>query len=208
MKNKKYIAIEGAIGVGKTTLVRKISNTISCDTLFEDYTNNPFLKKFYDDNQSNSFSTQMFFLLTRIEQTKKIKDSKNLLISDFYFGKDDLFAKLNLDQMEYDMYSEIKQKLRFDPPIPDLIIYLQASTDILLERIKNRGLDMESNINKKYVNSVNDVYMSHFHEYTASPLLIINTSNVNINKESDFMMLIDEISTDINGKKYFNPSSL
>ena len=150
----------------------------------------------------------MFFLLTRIEQTKKIKDSKNLLISDFYFGKDDLFAKLNLDQMEYDMYSEIKQKLRFDPPIPDLIIYLQASTDILLERIKNRGLDMESNINKKYVNSVNDVYMSHFHEYTASPLLIINTSNVNINKESDFMMLIDEISTDINGKKYFNPSSL
>ena len=119
MKNKKYIAIEGAIGVGKTTLVRKISNTISCDTLFEDYTNNPFLKKFYDDNQSNSFSTQMFFLLTRIEQTKKIKDSKNLLISDFYFGKDDLFAKLNLDQMEYDMYSEIKQrKLRFRSTIP------------------------------------------------------------------------------------------
>ena len=208
MINKKYIAIEGAIGVGKTTLAKKISDTINCDTLFEDYIDNPFLKKFYDDNQSNSFTTQMFFLLRRIEQSIKVKDSKNLIVSDFYFGKDDLFAKLNLNSIEYNMYSEIRQKLRFDPPTPDLIIYLQASTDILLERIKNRGLDLESNIKKKYIDSVNDVYMTHFHKYNASPLLIINTSNVNINKESDFLMLIDQISADINGKKYFNPSSL
>ena len=208
MINKKYIAIEGAIGVGKTTLAKKISNTIRCDTLFEDYIDNPFLKDFYEYNQSNSFATQLYFLLRRIEQSEKVNESENLLISDFYFGKDELFAKLNLNEVEYAMYLEIRDKLNFIPPRPDLIIYLQASTDILLDRIQKRGLDIEKNIKKKYIDSVNDIYMKHFHEYTASPVLIINTSNVNINNETDYQMLIQEISSDINGKKYFNPSSL
>ena len=208
MINKKYIAIEGAIGVGKTTLAKKISDTVKCETLFEDYVTNPFLKDFYDHNQLNSFSTQLYFLLRRIEQSIEVKDTKNLLVSDFYFGKDELFAKLNLTQVEYAMYKELREKLDFNPPVPDLIIYLQASTDILLERIKNRGLDLERNIKKKYIDSVNEIYMKHFHEYNASPVLIINTSNVNINNESDYQILIEEISSDINGKKYFNPSSM
>ena len=208
MIKKKYIAIEGAIGVGKTTLAKKISNTVKCETLFEDYVTNPFLKDFYDHNQLNSFSTQVYFLLRRIEQSIEVKDTKNLLISDFYFGKDELFAKLNLTEVEYAMYEEMRKKLEFNPPIPDLIIYLQAPTDILLERIKNRGLDLERNIKRKYIDSVNEIYMKHFHEYNASPVLIINTSNVNINNETDFQILIEEISSDINGKKYFNPSSM
>ena len=116
MINKKYIAIEGAIGVGKTTLAKKISNTIKCDTLFEDYIDNPFLKEFYDHNQSNSFSTQLYFLLRRIEQSTKVNNTENLLISDFYFGKDELFAKLNLNDEEYAMYLEIRDKLHFNPP--------------------------------------------------------------------------------------------
>ena len=208
MIDKKYIAIEGAIGVGKTTLAKKISDTIKCETIFEDYVTNPFLKDFYDHNQLNSFSTQIYFLLSRIEQSIEVRDTKNLLISDFYFGKDELFAKLNLNEVEYAMYQEIRKKLKFNPPIPDLIIYLQASTDILLERIKKRGLDIEINIKKKYIDSVNEIYMKHFHEYNASPVLIINTSNVNINNETDYQILIEEISSDINGKKYFNPSSI
>ncbi len=208
MGSKKYIAIEGAIGVGKTTLAKRISDNIKCETLFEDYIDNPFLKEFYDRNQSNSLSTQLFFLLRRIEQSEIVTQTNNLLISDFYFGKDDLFAKLNLSKMEYAIYLEIRDKLNFKPPIPDLIIYLQASTEILIDRIRNRGLDIETNIKKEYINSVNDVYMKHFHEYNSSPLLIINTSNVDINNESDFRLLIEEISSDINGKKYFNPSSL
>ena len=208
MIDKKYIAIEGAIGVGKTTLAKKISDTIKCKTIFEDYVTNPFLKDFYDHNQLNSFSTQIYFLLRRIEQAIEVRDTKNLLISDFYFGKDELFAKLNLNEVEYAMYQEMRKKLEFNPPIPDLIIYLQASTDILLERIKKRGLDIERNIKKKYIDSVNEIYMKHFHEYNASPVLIINTSNVNIHNESDYQILIEEISSDINGKKYFNPSSL
>ena len=208
MIKKKYIAIEGAIGVGKTTLAKKISDTVKCETLFEDYVTNPFLKDFYDHNQLNSFSTQVYFLLRRIEQSIEVKDTKNLLISDFYFGKDELFARLNLTQVEYAMYQELREKLDFNPPVPDLIIYLQAPTDILLERIKNRGLDLERNIKRKYIDSVNEIYMKHFHEYNASPVLIINTSNVNINNETDFQILIEEISSDINGKKYFNPSSM
>ena len=208
MIDKKYIAIEGAIGVGKTTLAKKISDTVKCKTLFEDYVTNPFLKDFYDTNQLNSFSTQVHFLLRRIEQSIEVKGAEDLLISDFYFGKDEIFAKLNLTQMEYAMYQELRKKLDFNPPIPDLIIYLQASSEILLERIKKRGLDIERNIKKKYIDSVNEIYMKHFHEYSASPVLIINTSNVNINNETDYQILIEEISSDINGKKYFNPSSI
>ena len=208
MINNKYIAIEGAIGVGKTTLAKTISNTMKCQTLFEDYADNPFLKKFYDENQTNSFSTQLYFLLKRIEQSEKINRTNEMLISDFYFGKDELFAKLNLSELEFEMYTSIRNKLNFIPPIPDLIIYLQASTDILIERIKKRGLDVEKHIKKKYIESVNDLYMKHFHEYTLSPVLIINTSNVNINDKNDYQLLIQEISSDINGKKYFNPSSL
>tara|TARA_B100001057_G_scaffold366096_1_gene369375 strand:- start:1214 stop:1843 length:630 start_codon:yes stop_codon:yes gene_type:complete len=208
MINSKYIAIEGAIGVGKTTLAKTISNTMKCETLFEDYIDNPFLKKFYDKKRANSFSTQLYFLLKRIEQSEKICKTENMLISDFYFGKDELFARLNLTDLEFDMYTEIKNKLKFSPPIPDLIIYLQASSDILIDRIKKRGLDIEKNIEKKYIESVNNLYMKHFHEYNLSPVLIINTSNVDINNEDDYKILIKEISSDINGKKYFNPTSI
>ena len=208
MISNKYIAIEGAIGVGKTTLAQTISNTMKCQTLFEDYGDNPFLKKFYEKNQANSFSTQLYFLLKRIEQSEQIIRTDDTLISDFYFGKDELFARLNLSEIEYQMYNSIKKRLNFIPPIPDLIIYLQASSDILMDRVRKRGLDIEKHIKKEYIESVNEIYMKHFHEYKDSPVLIINTSNVDIHNKDDYQMLIKEISSDINGKKYFNPASI
>ena len=200
MIDKKYIAIEGAIGVGKTTLQKKYQILLNAIHYLKIISTNPFLKDFYDQNQSNSFSTQIYFLLRRIDQSQKVIEMDGLLISDFYFGKDDLFAKLNLNELEYSVYLEIREKLMFTPPTPDLIIYLQAPTDILLERIKKRGLEMEVNMKKKYIDSVNEVYMRHFHEYNSSPVLIINTSNVDINNENDFQILIQEISSDINGR--------
>ena len=166
-----------------------------------------FLKLFMILILDNSFSTQLYFLLKRLEQSKLFINNTNLIVSDFYFGKDDLFAKLNLNEIEYSMYSEIREKLNFNPPTPDLIIYLQAPTDILIDRIKKRNLSFETKMKKKYIESVNEIYMKHFHEYKLSPLLIINTSNVNIYNENDFQILIKEISSDINGKKYFNPAS-
>ena len=208
ISNKKYIAVEGAIGVGKTTLVKRISDSIKCETMFENYADNPFLKTFYDSNSDNSFSTQLYFLLKRLEQSKLFINNTNLTISDFYFGKDDLFAKLNLNEIEYSMYCEIREKLNFNPPTPDLIIYLQAPTDVLIDRIKKRNHSFEAKMKKNYIESVNEIYMKHFHEYKLSPLLIINTSNVNIYNENDFQILIKEISSDISGKKYFNPTSL
>ena len=207
ISNKKYIAVEGAIGVGKTTLVKRISDSIKCETMFENYADNPFLKTFYDSNSDNSFSTQLYFLLKRLEQSKLFINNTNLIISDFYFGKDDLFAKLNLNEIEYSMYCEIREKLNFNPPTPDLIIYLQAPTDVLIDRIKKRNHSFEAKMKKNYIESVNEIYMKHFHEYKLSPLLIINTSNVNIYNENDFQILIKEISSDISGKKYFNPTS-
>ena len=175
--------------------------------LLESYSDNPFLKSFYEDRKSNSFVTQIYFLLKRYEQISSIVDNEKLLVSDFYFGKDELFARLNLSDLEFDMYTNIKNKLNFTPPKPDLIIYLQASTDILLDRIKSRGLEFERSITRKYIESVNEMYMNHFHNYNQSPVLIINTSNVNINNDKDYQLLISEISSDIKGKKYFNPVS-
>ena len=162
ISNKRYIAVEGAIGVGKTTLVKRISNSIKCDTMFEDYADNPFLKTFYDSNSDNSFSTQLYFLLKRLEQSKLFINNTNLIVSDFYFGKDDLFAKLNLNEIEYSMYSEIREKLNFNPPTPDLIIYLQAPTDILIDRIKKRNLSFETKMKKKYIESVNEYLYETF----------------------------------------------
>ena len=207
----KFIVVEGPIGVGKTTLARKLANNLNSELLLEKFLENPFLEKFYKDIDKYALSTQLHFLLQRKADLSKLdsvgSNNKNY-VSDYFINKDKLFAKTVLSRNEFELYTKIFDALNITIPKPDLIIYLQAEPDILLERIKLRGNGFEKNITKDYLQKITDAYTQFFYSYKDSPLLIINTSRVDVNKSHDYVMLLDEISKDIKGKNYFNPSTL
>jgi len=207
----KFIVIEGPIGVGKTTLARKLANNLNSELLLEKFLENPFLEKFYKDIDKYALSTQLHFLLQRKADLSKLdsvgSNNKNY-VSDYFINKDKLFAKTVLSRNEFELYTKIFDALNITTPKPDLIIYLQAEPDTLLERIKLRGNGFEKNITKDYLQKITDAYTQFFYSYKESPLLIINTSRVDVNKSHDYVMLLDEISKDIKGKNYFNPSTI
>ena len=207
----KFIVVEGPIGVGKTTLARKLANNLNSELLLEKFLENPFLEKFYKDIDKYALSTQLHFLLQRKADLSKLdsvgSNNKNY-VSDYFINKDKLFAKTVLSRNEFELYTKIFHALNITIPKPDLIIYLQAEPDILLERIKLRGNGFEKNITKDYLQKITDAYTQFFYSYKESPLLIINTSRVDVNKSHDYVMLLDEISKDIKGKNYFNPSTI
>ena len=206
---EKFIVVEGPIGVGKTTLATKLSKTFNCKPMLENFSENPFLSQFYQNREQYAFSTQLYFLLKRSQQYidyKLSEDSKAGIISDYFLGKDELFAEVTLNKKELELYKIVYNILELKLPKPDLIIYLQAPVEKLIDRIKSRAVDYEQRISRDYLNSIIDAYTNYFHTYNESPLLIINTTNVNINKSHDYKILIDEISKNIKGKKYFNPT--
>ena len=207
----KFIVVEGPIGVGKTTLARKLANNLNSELLLEKFLENPFLEKFYKDIDKYALSTQLHFLLQRKADLSKLdsvgSNNKNY-VSDYFINKDKLFAKTVLSRNEFELYTKIYDALNITIPKPDLIIYLQADPDTLLERIKLRGNGFEKNITKDYLQKITDAYTQFFYSYKESPLLIINTSRVDVNKSHDYVMLLDEISKDIKGKNYFNPSTI
>ena len=210
-KKYKFIVVEGPIGVGKTTLARKLANNLNSELLLEKFLENPFLEKFYKDIDKYALSTQLHFLIQRKADLSKLdsvgSNNKNY-VSDYFINKDKLFAKTVLSRNEFELYTKIFDALNITIPKPDLIIYLQAEPDILLERIKLRGNGFEKNITKDYLQKITDAYTQFFYSYKESPLLIINTSRVDVNKSHDYVMLLDEISKDIKGKNYFNPSTI
>ena len=206
---EKFIVVEGPIGVGKTTLATKLSKTFNCKPMLENFSENPFLSQFYQNQEQYAFSTQLYFLLKRSQQYidyKLSEESKAGIISDYFLGKDELFAEVTLNKKELELYKIVYNILELKLPKPDLIIYLQAPVEKLIDRIKSRAIDYEQGISRDYLNSIIDAYTNYFHTYNESPLLIINTANVNINKSHDYKILIDEISKNIKGKKYFNPT--
>ena len=207
----KFIVVEGPIGVGKTTLARKLANNLNSELLLEKFLENPFLEKFYKDIDKYALSTQLHFLLQRKADLSKldsvVSNNKNY-VSDYFINKDKLFAKTVLSRNEFELYTKISAALDITIPKPDLIIYLQAEPDILVERIKLRGNGFEKNITKDYLQKITDAYTQFFYSYKESPLLIINTSRVDVNKSHDYVMLLDAISKDIKGKNYFNPSTI
>jgi deoxyadenosine/deoxycytidine kinase len=211
MRNLNYIAIEGPIGVGKTSLAKLLSKRLSAKLILEKFEDNPFLSEFYDDPARFAFQTQLFFLLQRYQQQQDIRQVDmfhNLLISDYMFIKDRLFASLNLDDKEMNLYDSIANMMERNVINPDLIIYLQADTSTLMKNIDKRGRDFENNISYDYINALNEIYTEYFFRYNHTPLVIINTNNIDfVNNAEDLDQVIEYIRQPVSGTKFFNPSA-
>ena len=211
MRNLNYIAIEGPIGVGITSLAKLLSKRLSAKLILEKFEDNPFLSEFYNDPARFAFQTQLFFLLQRYQQQHDIRQVDmfhNLLISDYMFIKDRLFASLNLDDKEMNLYDSIANIMERNIINPDLIIYLQADTSTLMKNIDKRGRDFENNISYDYINALNEIYTEYFFRYNDTPLVIINTNNIDfVNNAEDLDQVIEYIRQPVSGTKFFNPSA-
>ncbi|MEE3152494.1 MAG: deoxynucleoside kinase [Candidatus Neomarinimicrobiota bacterium] len=211
MRNLYYIAIEGPIGVGKTSLAELLSKELGARLVLEDFEDNPFLPDFYNDPERFGFQTQLFFLLQRYRQQQDLRQVdmfQKLLITDYMFVKDRLFASLNLDDKEMHLYDTVASLLERNIIKPELVIYLQADTDVLMKNIEKRGRNMERNVTWEYIDALNQVYTEYFFRYQDTPLVIINTNNIDfVENENDLKEVIDYIRQPVSGTKFFNPVS-
>ncbi len=204
-----YIAVEGPIGVGKTTLTDQLATALGYQAMHEPVTANPFLDEFYRTGQ-HALATQLYFLLHRARQVQDIHPNDLLgtrIVADFLMAKDRLFAKMTLDEEEFALYEQISATLSFQTPTPDLVIYLQAPTEVLLQRIRSRGIEFEQRIEPGYLENLIESYTEFFHFYDAAPLLIVNASEIDFaNNRNHFEALLDRI-LDVDGmRQYFNPN--
>jgi len=211
VRNLYYTAIEGPIGVGKTSLAELLSKELGARLVLEDFEDNPFLPDFYNDPERFGFQTQLFFLLQRYRQQQDLRQVdmfQKLLITDYMFVKDRLFASLNLGDKEMHLYDTIASLLERNIIKPDLVIYLQADTDVLMKNIEKRGRNMERNVTWEYIDALNQVYTEYFFRYQDTPLVIINTNNIDfVENENDLEEVIDYIRQPVSGTKFFNPIS-
>lgn len=205
----RYIVVEGPIGVGKTSLATKLAESLSADLMLEEVYENPFLQRFYEEGQSAALPAQMFFLFARARQIEALRQSDlfaSVRVADYLFSKDQLFADLNLNSDELSLYNQVAETLDVDAPVPDLVIYLQASVDSLLERIARRGIAFERVIDRSYLERLTDAYARFFHAYNDGPLLIVNASQIDpINNPADYEQLFQQIENTTGGRHFFNP---
>ncbi|ASU40414.1 deoxynucleoside kinase [Herbaspirillum sp. meg3] len=206
LESYKYIVVEGPIGVGKTTLTRKLAEHLGAQAVLEQPQENPFLEKFYRDAARYALQTQMFFLFQRIQQLQELAQSDlfhTRFVGDFLLEKDPLFARLTLADEELKLYEQLYQHMRPHAVQPDLVIYLQAPVDTLVERIKKRGIPMEASISPDYLQRLCDSYSRFFYNYDAAPLLIVNNEHMNMaEREEDFQQLLSHI-VEMRGKRAF-----
>ena len=211
IKIKKNIVIEGPIGVGKSSLAKKIAHSQGAHLLLEQAAENPFLESFYQgDRMPYALQTQLFFLFQRVEQLSRVAtevSATESVVADFMIDKDPLFAKLTLSNDELVLYQKVFGQLNIKKPKIDLMIYLQAPVDVLQERINKRRIRYEMGMDKRYLESLSDCYTQFFHRYFASPLLIVNAAEINpVDNEAHYRALLTHISQIDAGKHYFNPS--
>jgi len=209
--SSRYIAIEGPIGVGKTALAKRLAKSLSADLVLEEIDENPFLERFYRDGRSAALPAQMFFLFARARQIEDLRQSdlfSNVHISDYLFTRDRLFAELNLDPEELKLYDQIADNLAVDAPVPDLVIYLQASVDALLQRLMRRNSNYDRFVDRNYLEKLTDAYARFFHQYDDGPLLIVNASQIDpVNNEADYEQLFQQIERTTGGRHFFNPAA-
>ena len=208
----RYVAVEGVIGVGKSTLVRLLGERLGAQTLFEEFENNPFLADFYRDRNRFAFQTQVTFLLSRFRQIRDYFQQQDLfrpqVVSDYMFAKDKIFATQNLDENEMALYLRLSEMMERQLPKPDYVVYLQADTKTLMGRIKQRDRDYERSMDEHYIESLNQAYNGFFHYYEASPLLIVNTNHIDfVRKADDLNLLIDQILKAPEGVTYYSPGA-
>jgi deoxyguanosine kinase len=207
---QRYIVVEGPIGVGKTSLARRLGGSLDADLVLEQDAQNPFLERFYKNPKSGALPAQLFFLFQRAQQLGSLKQQDLFAprrVADYLFEKDRLFASLTLDPAEMSLYEQVASRLDVDPPRPDLVVYLQAPVEILLQRIAKRGITYEtSGIDAAYLSRLNDAYARFFHEYDRAPLLIVNAANIDpVQNQADFDELVGAIRRMRKGRMYYNP---
>ncbi len=207
-----YIVIEGPIGVGKTSLAKRLATTFKTDLMLELPVENPFLERFYEDPETAALPTQLYFLFQRARQLEIFRQNdffKPIQIADFLIDKDRLFAEVTLGKDEFNLYQQVYNRITLEAPTPDLVVYLQAPIQVLLDRISERGIYYERKLSEDYLSRIVSAYIDFFHHYNNSPLLIVNTADFDlVNNADNYVMLLDQICHLTAGKQYFNPKGI
>jgi deoxyadenosine/deoxycytidine kinase len=205
----RYLVIEGVIGAGKTSLSRMLSERLSAQLVLEEVEENPFLKDFYRDRARYAFQTQMHFLFSRYQQQRDLKQTdlfSEKLVADYLFQKDRIFASLNLVDRELAMYERLVTWLELDVVKPDIVVYLQAHTDTLMQRIARRNRPFEKDMERDYIARLNDAYNHYFFHYTDTPLLVVNTNQIDfVHEADDYEDLVKRILSHRQGTMYYTP---
>jgi len=207
-----FVVVEGPIGVGKTTLAKRMAHSFGSNMLLEAAEENPFLEKFYENPRSAALPTQLHFLMQRTRQLKMLKQDdmfNPVRVSDFLIQKDRLFAELILDSDELDLYEQVYSNLTLDIQRPDLVVYLQAPVEVLLERINRRGVKHEKWIEAAYLERLCDAYIRFFYQYNDAPLLIVNAADIDFaHNDDEYELLLEQVLETRSGRHYFNPVAL